>query len=475
MMTETRAENEPQPEPSRTRSARIGIYVSAALSALFMMRLLAEPWHTHFHPVWPDALFPKEGYVPVAGLGPFRPRFYFAFRPVGYPLFLWLFGRSSHLVVIAQTALYCASAVFLCWTAWRILRSRVVAVLTIVLIVGILTQAKYALWNTQILSESLSFTFAFAAIAVWWRFAAGPTRTRAIWGFALVIAWSLVRDSNVVAVTVVLVPATLLASWLGTRLEWRVRKVLAFGAIALVVTMGYSYASQEISHRADLQFQDLMGVRVLTDAKLSHWFSTHGMPIDEVRDRAGKPGFADTFWRSKDPRYKKYFDWSKSSGRRAYVQSLFAMPTHYRDLFYKDLPGILKADMGYYDTYGAYNRLPRQLPYQVGGPTTRKGLVVWLLLGALALAATFVASRADRLYFRLAVFGLGGVLVALAAIFSSWFGEPLEVPRHAIGGVNALQLMLVIVVATAVDAVVHLVRTPKPQAVEEPLPSEVPV
>src|SRR5215813_275497 len=73
------------------RGRGFAFYLSAVLCALFMVRTLGKGWSTGFPTSWPDALFPKEGYIPVAALGPFNPRFYFAFRPVVYPAFLWAF------------------------------------------------------------------------------------------------------------------------------------------------------------------------------------------------------------------------------------------------------------------------------------------------------------------------------------------------------------------------------------------------
>jgi len=443
------------PSASGRSAHRVGFYLSAALCAIFMVRVLGSDWGSHFPATWPDALFPKEGYVPVARLGPFHPGFYFAFRPIGYPLFLWAFGRSSHPVVVAQTALYCAAVIGLCVTAWRILRSRVVAGLTIAVLIGVAVQPKFSMWNTQILSESLSISLGFAAIAAWWRFAAEPTRKRAVWGWIFVIAWSLVRDSNIVGAAIVLVPTALLIGWRARKLDTKIRRALVYGAAALVLTTGYSYVSQSVSRRADLQFQDLIGVRVLPDPQLTNWFAAHGMPLDDaLRSRTGKAGFVDTFFRSKDPTYARYFHWSETSGRTTYAESLVALPSHYRNLFYKDLPSMLDADMRYYDTHSVYNRLPHTMPLQLGGPSTRKGLTVWLLVAAVAIAATAALGRRRKRDLRLALFGAAALALALIELFFSWFGEPLEVPRHAIGAVCALATLLVIVVATGVDAVV---------------------
>ncbi len=114
--------------------------------------------------------------------------------------------------------------------------------------------------------------------------------------------------------------------------------------------------------------------------------------------------------------------------------------------------------MSYYDGHHVYDRLPRDLPAQIGGPSTRKGLTVWMILAVLALAVTTMAAGRRAQYRRLAVFGAVAVFVALTALFVSWFGEPLEIQRHTIGAVHQLSISLVIVVATGVDAAISILR-----------------
>jgi hypothetical protein len=102
---EEEREDEQEAETSRRR---YGLYVSAVLVALFFVRVLGEPWDTRFPPTFPDAFNPgrTDTYYAIAGLSPFRPSFYWAARPVLYPAFVWLFGRTSHLIVLGQMATY---------------------------------------------------------------------------------------------------------------------------------------------------------------------------------------------------------------------------------------------------------------------------------------------------------------------------------------------------------------------------------
>ena len=152
-----------------------------------MVRLLGASWSTHF----PADVARRD--LPEAGLPRGRRRRARSGRAStsrsgrsGTRFSSGCCGAARSLTVVVQTALYCAVVIALvrdgapglalaggrrrspCW------RSS-----------GIAIQAKYAMWNTQILSESLAISLGFAAIAAWWRFAAAPTRGRARWALGV--------------------------------------------------------------------------------------------------------------------------------------------------------------------------------------------------------------------------------------------------------------------------------------------------
>lgn len=431
----------------------VAFFVIAAGSAIFALRLLGATWSGHFPAAWPDAVFPKQGYLAVAAKTPFRPSFYFAFRPIGYPIFLWVLGRSSRLTVIAQTALYCGVVIALCATAARVLRSRAVAIATSVLFVGIAIQAKYAMWNTQILSESLAISLGLAALAAWWRFAAAPTPWRARSSFVLTIAFLVARDAHVLPTTVVLVPVALGVALHGTGLGRGVRRTLTAGAVVVMLTAGYSYAAQSASHRATLSFHNVVGVRVLPDPQLTSWFAAHGMPLDAaLRTRTGKSGLEDAFYESNDPAFARYRHWARGAGPRALALSLAVLAPHYADLMNTDIPTILKGDVQFYDTEGVYNRFPRAEPLQLGGPTTRTGLAVWLALGGAAITSSLVLAIRRKRGLGVTVFGATALALTLVELYTTWGGDPVEAERHLIGAVFRLSVILVVVIASAIDA-----------------------
>ena len=161
--------------------------------------LLGPGWAEGFPAIWPDATWPRESYLALARLGPFRPGFWLGFRPPVYPLFCWIFARNTRIIVFAQVLLAVGAVTALAVTAARNLRSRAVASVAVVLIVAVPLQARYAMWHTQILSESVAGSLGLLAIAAGWRFAVRPTVARAVGAVTLVAGWMLTRDAHVLA------------------------------------------------------------------------------------------------------------------------------------------------------------------------------------------------------------------------------------------------------------------------------------
>ena len=139
---------------------------------------------------------------------------------------------------------------------------------------------------------------------------------------------------------------------------------------------------------------------------------------------------------------------------------------------YKDLPTILAEDVQYYDTQGVYNRLPREMPLQLGGPSTRRGLTTWLVLGGVALAAGFALALVRRRGIRMVVFGTVALLMALVELYTTWASDPVEMPRHMVGTLSRMSIILVVVIASAVDTAIDAWRTRPPR--EEPPPAAPP-
>ena len=436
---------------------RYGLYLSAVLVGLFCLRVLGEPWSTHFPPIFPDALNPgrSDTYYAVSLLTPFRPSFYFAARPVLYPAFIWLFGRSSQLIVLAQTLVYCGAVGVLCATAWRLLKTRLVAVLAVAGIVLTAIEARFALWTTQILSESLGISLGLLAIAAWWRVSAEPTKRRVTWAWAWTIVWLLERDSHLLPVVLVVVPVAISFGVWSRHLGKEIRRQLTAGALVAVVACGYVYVAQSHSGRNRYPIENNIGLRILPNASLRQWFVAGGMPVNStLQGRTGKSAFDDDRLFDTDPDLARFRAWMNGPGSRRLLESFVVRAPDWYHMLAKQWNALLSDNQAAYDGYGVGHRLPQRYPLQLGGPQTANGLKAWLLVAAGTLAAGAALTRRRGPL----VFAAAGLLAVLVDIYFSFVGDALEVSRHLVGSLDRLNVMLVIAVAIGADLVCQAQR-----------------
>jgi len=429
---------------------RYGLYLSAVVVGLFCLRVLGEPWSTHFPPMFPDALNPgrSDTYYAVSRLTPFRPSFYFAPRPVLYPAFIWLFGRSSQLIVLAQTLLYCGAVGVVCATAWSLLRTRLIAGLAVAGIVLTAIEVRFALWTTQILSESVGISLGLLAIAAWWRVSAEPTKRRVTWAWVWTIVWLLERDSHTLPVLLVVVPlAGALGLW-SRRSSEEVRRQLIAGALIAVVACGYVYVAQSHSGRNRYPIEDNIGLRVLPNPSLRQWFVAGGMPVNSALEgRTGKSAFDDDRLFETDPDLARFRTWMHGPGSRRLLESFVIRAPDWYHMLAKQWRPLLSDNQAAYDGYGVVHRLPKRYPLEIGGPDTPNGLLGWLLVAAGTLAAAAALSRRRGPV----IFAAGGLLAVLVDVYFSFVGDALEVSRHVVGPLDRLNVMLIIAVAIGAD------------------------
>lgn len=423
--------------------APIGLWLAAVGVTVFVVRVAAAGWQGGFTPFFPDS----SSFAAVADRGPFWPRFWFDERPVGFPLLYWLTGRSPRAVVLVQTTAYALACVGLVAALWRVLVSRVVAVLAGAVVVATCVQPRFALWTTHVLSESWGLTTSIAAFAGWLLFAQRPDRGRLWWAVAASLAWVLTRDSHVLPFAIAAIPALVVGWRRVLRTDPRLARSLLHAALLCVAVCGYVTVSQDVSDRNRYPVLNNVGQRILPDEQMTQWFADNGMPLDDaVRGREGKSAFDDDFATLQDPELAHLRDWADGPGQRAQLFSFVVHAGFWADMLRDDLPDLLGGDLEGYDLFAVGERLPERLAW-IDGPRTTSQLAVWTLVsvGALVLAATFSRRRLLALV----------VALALAAtwieLYLSHAGDSVEVHRHLVGPLLRLGLTMTVAVALGLD------------------------
>ena len=424
---------------------------AAALALmLFVVRILGAEWPGKYKIFFPDSF----SFLNAAKHTPLSPSFYVAERPIAFPTLLFVLGRSTAVTVVVQTLLYGLVYLFAAFTVWKILRQTEARIVAAFLVITIGIEPRFALWNTHILSESLSMTLAAASVITWWRFSANPCRRTLNWAGLATIAWLTARDSNVPPWMAVGVPGLLLASWLWKSVDPTLRRGLRrWGIATLVVCVGVTF-SQSSNGRNRYATMNNVGLRVLPDEELTEWFADQGMPLDDqLRERKGFSSFDNNWDMLTSPELVEFRDWADSGGQRAMLLSYARFFPHWTREIADDLPTLLSFDQRDYDAFGVTERLPDAAPAQINGPTTPRGLLAWVFLCAASLILTTLRKR----YVQALVLGL--LLVStFVDLYMAYVGDSVEVLRHMVGPLARMALVMVVIVGVGLDSLLELVR-----------------
>ena len=420
--------------------ARSAVVVAAAL---FLVRVLGEPWGGGFDPVFPDTA----SYVRVSDRGPFWPRFWFDERPPAYPLVLWLLGGGARTVVVFQSVAYVAAWIWLGMVVWQRTASRPVAVVIIGVLALTAMQSRWAMWTTQILTESLSITLAVAAVAAWWQFVVAPLRWRLVVATSITAAWMLLRDSNAITFCVFALPALLVAFVLRRRAATDLRRYSVIGLGVLVAVGGYSAIGQIASDRSATSFHNNVGLRWLPDPGMSSFFESRGMPVDDALvARNGGDAWADGEAFLRDPALADYRAWADGRGRVAAAESLVLEAPFWLDGLRDALGRSLRDEFRAYDLFDVGDRIPRRTL----GPFDPVGSGV--MMAVAMVASTVGALAAARRRRALGMFAGFLLIPAWIDLYLSYAGDAVEVSRHMIGALSRLSVATVVVVGIGLDA-----------------------
>lgn len=421
---------------------------------IFVMRVVGPLWRAGMPSFFPDSA----SFLKVARIGPVSADFWFTERPVGMPLVFWLVGFDVRWLAVVQSTAYAAAAAFLCATLLRVLSSRWLAWAASALVASIAAQPRFALWCVEALSESLGLTTSVIALAFWIAFANHPSRRMLTISSVATAAWALTRDSHGLPLMVVVI-ALALGAWRST--EPAMRRTALRCTLALMMTFAYVVVSQGVSNRNQYPLMNNVGLRILPDSSMTESFVDKGMPMsDSLLDRTGRNTWDDGEVFLNSPDLESFRDWANGTGQFDQLTSLLTDAPFWIDVTQRELRGAITYDFADYDRFDVADRLPNGLLGFSGLDSPNQAWFA-VVVAIIALAAIHRSGRRRMLALILGT----GLIATLVELYASAATDAVEVQRHLVGPLFRLHLILLVIVAVAIDERLSRNRDKRPRPI----------
>jgi hypothetical protein len=382
-------------------------------------------------------------------------------RPPLMPLLYKLAGSSDRFIWL-QVAVSCACWLFLAFVMMRYVPSR--SRLTVGAIVLVFSCATPIIqWDRLVLSESIAISTMVAVVASVLLLIERVSPVRAIAVGVALVAFTVVRDTDLVVTVAGGVLLLILCAVLHFRQHRRGLLPLVLLGLVALGAAGVTSAVQYVKRDAE-PMRNILSARILPYPDRLDWFADHGMPDAAALRRLAAKRQVAVGPLLNSPATAAYRSWvADHDAARTYRTWLLTHP------FY-----VVTAP---FDNVGASNSISHYRPPHFRGLPGPVSSVLfptgwWLALwGGVILIAGSLRRCWSSVVWRVAsVLALLAVPHALAA----WHGDAVELERHLF--LASLQVRLAIVLATCVVLVDLLRRrsgTGVPQLFESPRATEL--
>jgi hypothetical protein len=374
-------------------------------------------------------------------------------HPPTVPLVYKLLGTGDRLLA-GQLVFSIACWLALAAATASTLRDRRVRVVAFAAILAFSLSQGILLWDSVLLSESVSISLTAALVAAWLLFIRRP----ALWSLALVLVltgfWGLARDPH--AYVLLLVAAVLGASLLlrGQRLL----KAVAIAGVVAVAAISFVSASAWYK-RWQYPLQNIVALRISADPGALRHFERAGMPVTQEfvdLSRQYRADGVDPFHHPAAygaPEFRAEFlpfqVWLMEEGRHTYVEYLLTHPGYVAKGLDEIDHILLDPSVSSYRSERPPSRF-RVLPDLVY-PASTLQMLLYLAL-AVALAAAVAVRKRPPTTWALPIFlALSSLPFALVV----WHGEVLEPDRKGLIPSQFLRLGTLLLVLMAVDELVR--------------------
>ena len=293
-----------------------------------------------------------------------------------------------------------------------------------------------SLWDSLLLSESLTFSLLALLIAGWVALIVLLPRMKSgwlRWGLVVVnsvvaLLYCFVRDSNVyfaLGMVLVLAAGSLLVKGFG---GFRKYTLVSAGLIAAIF-IG-QYFSLSSGNRWQVFIYDHLAMRILNNPVATQFFAKEGLPLSDAL-------FATTLMEGSEyqrlmdqsAELKPVKDWVACCSKAAYIKYLLSDPLKTLAEPLRNWQPLVNGSLrGYRNPKNYVTPMPGRLKWFSDFYFARKS---WLLAGLTVLSlcglGLFLWKRENPLWVVIAAL----VLPVIPMMYFIWFAEPMEIDRHA--------------------------------------------
>jgi hypothetical protein len=379
----------------------------------------------------PDRLTDTPTYERVAHLALWDWRFYAGERGFTVPLFYKIF-QSSESRAVAQLVFSTLAWLVLAAVVARCIETGWLRPIVFSVVLGISLTTEVILWDTLLLSESVTFGFCALLVAAWIQLVRSP---RPLW-VAVVLAlstlWAFARDTNAYVLVHV---GVLTALTLGRPEHRRLKLVLTAGCLAIFLL---DYGSVQAGKRWLQPMVDVVDHRVLVTPSMEDYFGAHGFD-------------PNTNWPSGS--------WIRDRSQGVYARYLLTHPGYsltapfhgHQQALYSttdNASSLIDPNLTTYNDNASDRFLP--LPPRLEPILFPRGITLVLALLALVLVgATVVAWFAGPATIWLVPAAI--LLLTYPHFLVAWHESGVEVDRHAFEAALLLRLAGFLLAAFALD------------------------
>jgi len=379
-----------------------------------------------------------------------RPSENFYPRPFTVPMLYKIAGSRPEAIVAMQKMLHWLSVFMLVSALMLFLKSAFIRFLLIISVYFLMSWWNIAGWTTQVLSESIAFSFLLCWLAACLFLFKFRTWRMMLLHIAVTILFCFTRDSWIYIVLcfylMILVTAFLL-----DRQFLKYTVVMLLTGILIFFIQG---ASSRIGQRTKLPVANSIVLRILPDNRYYAWFEARGMPdatiikkrlssLDIRRDEEKARFFA----LYSDPEYRNFLDWSADQGRKNYVKFLITHPGY--SLLLNESPEkldrIFAMNLDYMEKVNGYS-LVAEMVFPVFSPLS--GLILSLIL-----VIIFIKRKDPAL-----LLPLFTALMFVLNVFLLYNADTMEVDRHLLFTLIMVQLLCIWACALILDEFISRVK-----------------